>query len=438
MNITTARSYAESEQYIARAAHTIPRAINSHGRQRKNKIAFARSEGSKLWDVDGNEYIDTVMGLGPILFGHNEPTVNAAVTAQMSQLDLMAGECVLEAELAERVCSWVPCAEQVLFSVSGSEAVQAALRIARATTGRSMVVKFEGHYHGWLDPMFTNANGAESGDTGDVRYRLSANSGGQHVTDDMLAVTRFNDKNAFDQLMSQIGHRVAAVIVEPVPFNFGSFTPDPGYLEHIRHIAHRYGALLIFDEVVSGFRLARGGAQELLGVIPDIATFAKAMASGFPISMVAGTRAAMQSASIGSVRHAGTYNAAPLSLAAALATTDLIAENDAQVYRTLESLGARMQIGLESVAAHRGLPLRVNRVGSVSQLFWNAAGSCTSYDSCRTSDLAMVADIAEAMADHGVYTAPRGLMFIGARHTDDDIDQIVAAFDSAVTDILPS
>lgn len=430
---TRQRNYRASQTYFARAEKVIPRGINSHGRCRVNPIAFARSSGSRLWDVDGNEYIDMVMALGPILFGHNEPTINRAVMEQMGALDLMAGECQLEASLAEQVVEWIPCAEQVLFSVSGSEAVQAALRIARATTGRDLIVKFDGHYHGWMDPVFTNANGVMPGEEDQVRYALRSNSGGQHVTDDMLAVTRFNDAAAFDHLMEQVGGRVAAVIMEPVPFNFGTFTPAPGYLEHIRDVTHRHGALLVFDEVVSGFRLGKGGAQELLGVTPDLSVFAKAMANGFPISMIAGTSEAMASASTGTVHHAGTYNAAPLSLAAASATLELIANEDFAVYQTLEGLGQLLQDGLETVAAQRDVPLTVNRVGSVSQLLWDVSGDAASYRSCHTSDKATIATIAERMADHGVYAAPRGLMFVGARHTANDIGLVVEAFDRALT-----
>lgn len=429
---TAQRTYATSAALIERAERVIPRGINSHGRNRTNKIVFARSAGAHLWDVDGNRYVDTVMGLGPILFGHNEAAINDAVVDQMSRLDLMAGESELEAVVAERIVSWVPCAEQVLFSVSGSEAVQAAVRIARATTGRRLILKFDGHYHGWMDPVFTNANGVVPGDEAAVRYALQPNSGGQHVTDEMLAVTRFNDLAAFDALMREVGSQVAAVIMEPVPFNFGAFLPERSYLEHVRDETHRHGALLIFDEVVSGFRLGKGGAQELLGVTPDLATFAKAMANGFPISMIAGSRAAMASAMTGTVRHAGTYNAAPLALAAANATMDLIEADDFAVYDTLDQLGGLLQTGLEAAAQRHGVPLRVNRVGSVAQLLWDVSGDGASYRSCHTSDQATVAAVAERMADYGSYSAPRGLVFVGARHTREDVETVVDAFDRAV------
>ena len=433
---TVARHRTASEHHFARAERLIPQGVNSFNRVRRNKIAFDRGSGSRLWDVDGNEYVDTVLAFGPLLFGHGEPAVNEAVMAQLSRLGLAGGGSTLEADLAERACDWIPCAEQVLFSVTGSEAVRGALRIARATTGRSLVVKFEGHYHGWLDPMYANANGAVTGDVGSARYALRPNCGGQFTSDDMLAVTRFHDKDAFDALMSEVGHRVAAVILEPIPFNFGAYLPDVDYLTHLRDVTKRYGSMLIFDEVVSGFRVARGGAQSLFGVTPDLATFAKAMASGFPISMIAGSRDAMGSVTSGAVKHAGTYNAAPASLAASLATIGVIAESEGDVYSTLDALGGRLQRGIDAIAARRAVPLQLNRVGSVSQLFWGAEGSRRSYESCCTSDGATVAAIAETAAEHGVHVAPRGLMFLGTRHTADDVDRIVSAVDASVAAVL--
>jgi glutamate-1-semialdehyde 2,1-aminomutase len=323
-----------------------------------------------------------------------------------------------------------------LFSVTGSEAVQGALRIARATTGRTLIVKFEGHYHGWLDPMYANANGAITGDVGSARYALRPNCKGQFVSEDMLAVTRFHDKDAFDELMSEIGHRVAAVVLEPIPFNFGAYLPDVDYLTHLRAVTKRYGSMLIFDEVVSGFRVARGGAQSLLGVTPDLATFAKAMASGFPVSMIAGSHDAMSSVKSGAVRHAGTYNAAPTSLAATLATASLIADSNDKLYQVLDDLGSRLQRGIDAIATSHSVPLQLNRVGSVSQLFWGAAGSRRSYESCCTSDSATVAAIAETAADHGVHIAPRGLMFLGTRHTPLHVDRIISAIDASVRTVL--
>lgn len=431
-----ARHRTASEAHFARAEKVIPQGVNSFNRIRRDKIAFDHGNGPKLWDVDGNEYVDTVMAFGPLLFGHNEPAVTEAAMKQLTRLGLAGGGCTLEADVAERACEWIPCAEQVLFSVTGSEAVQGALRIARATTGRSLIVKFEGHYHGWLDPMYANANSAETGDVGSARYAVRPNCQGQFVSDDMLAVTRFHDKEAFDELMSEIGHRVAAVVLEPIPFNFGAYLPDVDYLTHLRAVTKRYGALLIFDEVVSGFRVARGGAQSLLGVTPDLATFAKAMASGFPIAMIAGSHDAMSSVTSGAVRHAGTYNAAPASLAATLAATSLIAESNGEVYSTLDALGSRLQRGVEAIAINRAVPLQLNRVGSVSQLFWGAGGSRRSYESCCSSDAATVAAIAETAAVHGVHIAPRGLMFLGTRHTSQDVDRIISAIDASVGAVL--
>ncbi|MFT4306141.1 MAG: aminotransferase class III-fold pyridoxal phosphate-dependent enzyme [Microbacterium sp.] len=430
--------YAGSDAAFTRLGRSVPQSVNSGVRIRRGRTPFfASASGIMLTDVDGNRFIDTIMGYGPVLFGHGEPEILRAVHEQIDRSVICGAESARTAEVAERLIDWIPCAERIIFSSSGSEAVQAALRVARAATGRHLVLRFEGHYHGWVDPMHTNAAGTPA-----QRRRPAAsgidvqpNAIGQNDVTAQIVVTHWNDVGAFDAAVSAYADELAAVIMEPIPFNAGTYRADPGYLEHVREVCTRRGIMLIFDEVVSGFRAGRGGAQELLGVTPDLATFAKAVAGGFPLSAVAGSAAAMAPLVDGRLRHAGTYNANPVSIAAAEATTRLIASTS-DLYTRMESTGSRLAEGLRSLASGREVPLRVNQIGSVLQLFWSAQGGLRDYASCSSSNSAVMSAICEGMLDFGVFSNGRGLMMLGYRHEPADVDRVLEAFALSLDRVL--
>lgn len=399
-------------------------------------VAFKEGRGAHLTDLDGNDYVDLVMALGPLLLGHNPQQVIGAAIESYSRGVQFGGQHLGEAELAELVVELVPCADKVVLANTGSEAVQAAVRIARATTGRTRLVKFEGHYHGWIDPLFVNSPGVPpQRPSTEGQVPVVHNVPGQGVDPEVI-VCAWNDIQAFDALMAQIGGEVAAVLMEPIPFNFGTFLPASDYLGRVAEVCRENGALLVFDEIVSGFRLGPGGAQQMLGVTPDIATYAKAMAAGFPIAMVAGSEAAMRSAVDGPVIHGGTYNGTPASVAAAVATIGFLADNRDEIYPRLDSMAARLAGGIEERASALGAPIAANQVGSVLQLLWGVEGTPTSFAAASIGKPKLVAELCERLLAHGVHAAPRGILFLSTAHEDSDIDLVLSAFEVALTETL--
>ncbi len=434
----TQKPNVKNTDYFIRAERSIPSGVTSTGRVRETPLAFQRAAGSHLTDLDGNDYVDCVMGLGPIVIGHGETAIVDAVRRKLDRSILLAAEDPDAATLAERIIATVPSADRVIFANSGSEAVHAALRVARAATGRTKILKFEGHYHGWIDPMHTSTNGvtpAPLNDEGLVKQTPGAP--GEPDQTNTLLVTKWNDSAAFDRVLSSHGEEIAAVIMEPIPFNFGAFRPAPGYLEHVRAECTRRGIILIFDEVVSGVRVAPGGAQEYLGVTPDITVLAKAIAGGFTLAAVAGTEAAMSPLIERRLRHSGTYNANPISLAAGVATFELMSHMP-ELHETLEHVGSALEEGITTVSARQGIPLIVNRVGSALQVFAGIDENPTSYDASMMSDRELVGRVFDGMAEYGAFAAPRGLIFLCARHTDSDIERVLTALDRSLEGITAS
>lgn len=421
----------QSEAYLAALSAIVPTGYNSVGRQRERGLVFAKAVGSRLTDLDGNEYVDLVMGLGPILLGHSQPDITAAAQKQLTLAATTAAESPETLRLVELLREWIPSAERMVFTNTGSEAVQFALRLARAVTGKKRVLKFEGHFHGWLDPTYCNIAGMPPGaDLGPELNRVPATPG-QLDPEHLLLVGRWNNLEQVSAIVEKYADDLAAVVMEPIPFNFGAFLAQDGYLQGVRDLCTSAGVMLIFDEVVSGFRVDRGGAQRLLAVTPDISIFAKAMGGGLPIAMVAGSEAAMAPLTERRLAHAGTYNANSVSIAAACATTEIIRRNP-DLYTQLDSTGSNLHGVLTEVARSHGAPLTVNRVGSVLQLFWGIEGDGRSFTSCSTSDRVMISRLCEAVAEHGVFAHPRGLLFLSTSHSETDVDQIGSAFESAV------
>ncbi len=420
-----------SVEHMERARRVIPRGMSSRGRLRSVPVAFQRGRGAYLVDVDGNEYVDLVLALGPMLLGHHPEHVIEAAVRQMDHGLQFGGQSLGEVELAERIVAHVPSAEKVLLTNTGSEAVQTAVRVAMGATGRHVIVKFEGHYHGWIDPFFVNSPGVAAAADQRAPIPVVHNIAGQPTSADVVVVA-WNDVADFDRIMAEIGHRVAAVIMEPIPFNFGSMHAAPGYLQHVATQTRQHGALLVFDEVVSGFRMGLGGAQAMVGVTPDLSIFAKAIAAGFPIAAVAGSDAAMECVSNGSVTHGGTYNGLPFSVAAAIATIDHLAEHGDVLYPQLESRGAQLADGLRALGMKHSVPLVVNQIGSVLQTFWAPHLPIGNYADAATSDAGPIAAINELVLAEGVHVAPRGITFISTEHTTEDIDRALSGFDAAM------
>ncbi|HEX5195566.1 MAG TPA: glutamate-1-semialdehyde 2,1-aminomutase [Solirubrobacteraceae bacterium] len=393
--------------------------------------------GSRITDADGHEYVDYLLGLGPMILGHRHPQVTAAVTAAINDFGTCPGlPYELEIEAARKVVEAVPGIEMVRFSNSGSEVVGTAVRLARAFTGRRVVLRFEGHYHGWQDTVYWS-NHVDPRLAGPVTSPrpVAMGPGVPSELEDTLIVLNWNDPEAIERMMSERGEEIAAIITEPAVFNTGCILPEPGYLELLRELAIQHGSLLIFDEVITGFRFARGGAQEFYGVTPDLTTLAKGLGGGFPVAAIGGRRDVMGMIADGRYSHSGTYNANAVQTAAVSATMDILAEPG--LYERQRALGDRLAEGLRALAAEAGLPVRVEGLGTVFQLWFTDRPIRNWRDAERYADEAMFERWFHAMLARGVLFHPSQYenLFVSLVHTEHDIDVTLAVAGDSMREI---
>lgn len=416
-----------------RAAAVLAGGVSSDARRMGGAELFVeRAAGAYLWDVDGARYIDYVLGQGPALLGHSAPVVAEAVARQARCGITYSAQHAQEVELAERLCAMIPSADLVRFNSVGSEATHAALRLARGHTGRTRTVKFEGHYHGWLDPVLYSVHPAlDQAGPAHAPLTVPGTAGQQLSTSGDLVVLPWNDIEAVAATFDRYGADIAAVIAEPIACNAGVLMPDEGFLEKLQAICHDSGALLIFDEVITGFRLAPGGAQEYLGVTPDLAVFGKAIAGGMQVSALVGRAEVMDDISSGKVAHAGTFNSHPVAVAAAAAVTRVLDEQRDEVYPELFRLGRRLMAGLRDAAAQAGVDLLVTGPGPVFQTYLTDRRNIRNYRDFASTDRLRMAALHREFATRGVNMVPRGLWFLSTAHTDADIDETIGAARSA-------
>ncbi len=427
-------STTESATLTERALQVLAGGVSSDARRLPNGLLFVDSaQGAYLTDVDGKRYVDYVLGQGPAVLGHSSPAVAEAVAEQARRGVVYSAQTLAEVELAETLCRIIPGAERVRFNSVGSEAVHGALRLARGHTGRSKVLKFEGHYHGWFDPVLYSVHPALDLAGPARRPHAVAGTGGQQLSSagDLL-VARWNDLASFDALMAEYGDDIAAVICEPILCNTGAIMPEPGFLEAVQERCRAAGALLVFDEIITGFRMAPGGAQEYLGITPDLSTFGKAMAGGMQLSALVGRAEVMDDIAFGKVAHAGTFNAHPVAIAAAQATVRILDEQRDAVYPTLFSLGRRLADGLRRAAAAAAVPLLVDGPGPVVQTYLSSADAVRDYRDFAATDRAAMGRLHGLLMDRGVNVVPRGLWFLSSAHTEADIDETVAIAEDAL------
>ncbi|MFG1688836.1 aspartate aminotransferase family protein [Nonomuraea sp. NPDC049269] len=420
--------YTTAQRYIAGG-------VSSDARRMAGVPLYVdRAAGARLWDADGNTYLDYVLGQGPALLGHCPPAVVEAVTAQVARGIVYSAQHAAEARVAERLCAMVPSAERVRFNTVGSEAVHAAWRLARGFTGRPKILKFEGHYHGWLDPVLYSVHPPlEAAGPADRPAAVPGTAGQPEAAD--LVVCPWNDLGALSRLMDEHAGQIAAVVTEPVLCNTGAIEPDPGYLQGVRELCDSHGSLLIFDEIITGFRLAPGGAQEYLGVSPDLSVFGKAMAGGMQVSALAGRARVMDAISSGKVAHAGTFNSQPVGIAAAEATLRILDEQRDEVYGTLYARGRELMRGLAEAAAKAGVPMLVDGPGPVFQICFTEASAVRNYRDFAATDRAMMGRLHAALLDQGVNMVPRGLWFLSTAHTEADVAATVEAFSAALSSL---
>ena len=418
-------THARSEQLFAEARRRIPGGVNSPVRAFSSvggaPVFYERAAGSRVTDVDGNEYVDFIGSWGPMILGHRPAAVLDAVRAQLDRGLSFGAPCEAEVRLAERVCELVPCAEKARMVSSGTEAVMSAVRLARGFTGRSLIIKFEGCYHGHSDALLASAG------SGVAAFGIPGTPGVTPGAARDTLVAPYNDLVAVERLIDAHEGQVACVIVEPVAGNMGVVAPDPGFLEGLRATCAREGALLIFDEVISGFRAALGGAQERYGIVPDLCALGKIVGGGFPVGCLAGRAEVMDALSpAGPVYQAGTLSGNPVAMVAGLATLEELARPG--VYDELERRGARLEAGLARAIERSGFPATVNRVGSLATLFFSP-DPVRDYAGASACDAAAFARYFAGMLERGFLIAPSRFeaLFLSLAHTDDEIDDFAAA-----------
>jgi glutamate-1-semialdehyde 2,1-aminomutase len=415
--------HSRSEELFRRAQEVIPGGVNSPVRAFRsvggNPLFIARGEGSRLFDVDGNEYIDYVGSWGPLLLGHRHPEILAALERALAIGTSFGAPTAQEIELAEAIRDAVPSIEMVRLVNSGTEATMSAIRVARGFTGRDLIVKFEGCYHGHVDSLLVKAG------SGLATLGIADTQGVPKAFCDTTLALPFNSVDALEEAFREHGSRIAAVIVEPVVGNMGCVPPLPGYLEAMRAITERHGALLIFDEVMTGFRVAFGGAQQRYGIRPDLTTLGKVIGGGLPVGAYGGRKDIMSKvAPAGPVYQAGTLSGNPLAVAAGLAMLRHLKAHP-EIYDRLEAFGARL-----GAAAPAGIT--VNRVGAMFTFFFTDC-PVTDYDSAKRSDTTRFGRFFRAMLERGVYLAPSQFeaAFLSAAHTEEDIERTIAASNEA-------
>ena len=419
-----------SSELFSRARRRLPGGVNSPARSWGSvggePLFFARGQGAHVWDADGNELIDYVCSWGPLILGHAHPAVVKAVTEAAGLGTSYGAPTEAEVQMAELVCSAMPSLEMVRFVNSGTEATMSALRLARAVTGRHRIVKFEGAYHGHEDALLVKAGSGLA--THGVPTSAGIHPG--YAADTLVAP--YNDLTAVEKLFRDNPKEIAAVIVEPIAGNMGVVLPVAGYLEGLRAVTRKHGALLIFDEVISGFRLGLGGAQAAYRVMPDITTLGKIIGGGLPVGAYGGSAEVMSRvAPLGPMYQAGTLSGNPLAMAAGLATLRELQKPG--TYERLEAKGSRLETGLRKTLARRQVPATITRAGSLLTLFFNP-GPVTGWDSASRSDTRAFSKLFHALARSGVYIPPSQYeaWFLSLAHSEADIDATIAAVDRAL------
>jgi len=418
-------SRTKSEQLFAEALKYIPGGVNSPVRAFRavggNPFFVNRARGARVWDVDGNEYVDYVGTWGPAILGHACPAIIQAVQQAAANGTSFGIPNPFEVTMAQRICELVPSVQKVRMCNSGTEATMSAIRLARGFTRRDKIIKFDGCYHGHTDSLLVRAG------SGALTFGNPDSAGVPAAFTQHTIVLPYNDPEAVTAAFEANPGQVAGIILEPVPGNAGVYLPKPGYLEFLREITKREGAVLIFDEVMTGFRLAKGGAQERFGITPDLSCFGKVIGGGLPVGAFGGRAEIMDClAPLGPVYQAGTLSGNPLAMAAGIAALEALAAGD--TYARLEQLGAALESGMTEAAKKAGVPVQFNRCGSMFCAYFTSEPVHNVAEAMK-SNRDRFKKYFHAMLDEGIYLAPSQFEagFLSAAHTEADIDQTVRA-----------
>ncbi len=422
---------SKSDKLFSRAQQLIPGGVNSPVRAfksvGKNPIFIAKASGSKLWDVDGNKFIDYVGSWGPMILGHAHPRVLEAIRKAAKYGTSFGAATEREVEMAELICSIMPSVEMVRMVNSGTEATMSAIRLARAFTGRDMIITFEGCYHGHADSFLIKAG------SGAMTLGVPDSPGVPSAIANATLNARYNDLASVETLLDAQRGQIAAIIVEPVVGNMGCVPPEEGFLNGLRSLCTKHNVVFIMDEVMTGFRVAAGGAQQLYGVKPDLTTLGKIIGGGLPVGAYGGKREIMEMvAPAGPMYQAGTLSGNPLAMAAGIETLRILSKSKS-LYAQLEKKSAQLSKGIQSIIDKHGLPLTQNRVGSMFTLFFTQK-RVIDYETAKTSDTKKFAAYFSSMLDQGIYLAPSQFeaAFISNAHSTADIDRTIKAAERAL------
>ncbi|MEX2415677.1 MAG: glutamate-1-semialdehyde 2,1-aminomutase [Paenibacillaceae bacterium] len=433
MNDITGRQDSRSKEAFAEALRYIPGGVNSPVRAFRSvgltPYYVERGEGSRIYDIDGHSYIDYIGSWGPLILGHAHPAIIEAIQQTAAKGTSFGAPTQLETEMAKLVCERVPSVEMVRMVNSGTEATMSALRLARGFTGRSKIVKFEGCYHGHADSLLIKAG------SGVATLALPDSPGVPEAVAAQTITIPYNDLDAVQQVFEKYGDEIAGVIVEPIAGNMGVVPPASGFLEGLRKVTSNYGSLLIFDEVMTGFRVDMHCAQGLYGISPDITCLGKIIGGGLPVGAYGGRRDIMEMvAPAGPIYQAGTLSGNPLAMAAGYTTLSILGQPG--VYESLERKSARLEQGLMDNAKEKGIACTINRVGSMVCPFFTDV-KVTNYESAKTADLKRFNRYFAALLDHGVSVAPSQFegMFVSLAHTDEDIEATIEAHRNALQNL---
>ena len=424
-------NWERSRALLARARQSLAGGVSSPFRAKAPvPLYFEDGCGARLRDVDGNEYIDYQLAWGPMILGYRHPKLMDAVLRQANLPFSYGAQHELEISVAEKIQRLVPCAQRVAFTSSGSEAVQLAQRLARAFTGRNLILKFEGRYHGWMDSALISYH-PEASAVGPIETPHAIPGSAGQVPNAVLnaAVAAWNRLDLLEQALKVKGDRVAAVFMEPVLCNSGCLLPSAGYLEGARDLCRQYGALLVFDEVITGFRMGLGGAQAHYGVTPDLATFGKAVAGGAALSVIAGRREIMEQMYTAGVSFGGTFNGNPLSLACAEATLDELACDNGRALAEANRIGSALMEGICEIAKRHSVALTVTGFGTAFALHFTSRQTLTHYRDTFEDDGDRLRKFLFRALQEGLYIVPDGRFYTSAVHTERELADTLEALD---------
>lgn len=417
-------TYTQSAKLLERAKRSLAGGVSSEFRKYNHPHAlfYSHAEGCRIYDIDGNEYLDFTLSQGPMIIGHQHPHVLQRVWEYSKKGQLFAGQHILEIELAEKLQQLIPSAELMRFCLDGSEAVQTAFRIARAKTGKQKFLRFEGHYHGWLDNVAWGLSTPSVEHLGSREYpTVFPWTAGlpENVENDFITLP-WNDLEVLEKIISERHADIAAIITEPIMCNNGCILPKEGFLQGMRKLCDQYNITLIFDEVITGFRVSIGGAQQYYSITPDLSIFAKAIASGYPISAIVGKKEWMNLVVESKVIHAGTMNSSNATVAAALATIEVLELG--HTYERLFSMGQQLMEGLRKIGKTNSSNLLVQGLGPMFHTGFTSLGSVNDFRDVLSYDKGKLNRFISGMHDRGIRIIGRGLWYISAAHTEKDIE----------------